>query len=95
MIAPHTRSAILALLAVDDGATENERTRVADALSAQDSPVVLSVREVCRRIGRSRQTVHNLVARGLLKAVRGGGEKGCSTGITLASLNAYLDGRAA
>ena len=91
MISEHIKSAIIALLAVDTSATDDEREKVAAALRGEiKGPTVLSVREVCERLGRSRQTVHNLVKAGLLVAVKGGGAKGYNTGISAQSLQDYL-----
>lgn len=91
MISAHTRQAITALLAVDPSATDDEREAVAQALQGKQSgPAVLSIKEVCRRLGRTRQTVYNLVKRGLLQPVRGGGCGGMCTGITTQSLSRYL-----
>ena len=91
MIAEHTKLAIIALLAVDKTATDEERQTVARALAGTPpGPVVLSIKEVCRRLGKTRQTVYNLCKRGLLQSVKGAGNKGLNSGITAASLSAYL-----
>ena len=91
MIAEHTKAAIIALLAVDKSATDEEREKVATALRGEiKGPTVYTVKEVCERLGRSRQTVHNLVKAGLLTPVKGGGAKGYCTGITAESLTNYL-----
>ncbi len=88
-------NSITALLAVDTLATDADRERVAAALRGEESgPAVLSVKEVCRRLGRTRQTVYNLIKRGLLQPVRGGGCGGMCTGITTQSLARYLHGAA-
>ena len=89
MIAEHTRKAILALIAVDEGATEVERQAIAKVLSGiQGEPDVVTVKEVCARLGRSRQTVYKLLAAGLLKPVRSSGKY--NTGITAQSLADYI-----
>ena len=95
MISPHIRDAIVALLAVDRAATDDEREAVARALAGkpvEDGPAVIAFKDVCSRLGRSRQTVYNLIARGLLTPVKGAGKSGYCTGVTAASLDAYLRG---
>ena len=95
MISPHIRDAIVALLAVDKSATDEERETVARALAGQpiqDGPAVLSIKEVCARLNRSRQGVYNLISRGLLTPVKGGGAAGFNCGITADSLDRYLRG---
>lgn len=90
MISDHTKAAITALLSVDKTATDDEREAVAMALQGKQSgPAVLTIKEVCDRIGRTRQTVYNLVRKGLLVAVNGGKN---NTGITTDSLTHYLKG---
>lgn len=90
MISENTKAAITALLAVDKTATDDEREAVAAALQGKQSgPAVLTIREVCDRLGRTRQTVYNLVRKGLLTAVSGGTN---NTGITTDSLKHYLLG---
>ena len=89
MIATHTRKAILALIAVDEGATEVERQAIAKVLSGiQGEPDILSIKEVCARLGKSRPTVYKLLAAGLLKPVKSSGKYNC--GITAESLADYI-----
>ena len=95
MISAHIRDAVIALLAVDKSATDDERETVARALAGQPistGPAVLSFKEVCQKLGRSRQGVYNLISRGLLKPVKGGGAAGLNCGITADSLDRYLRG---
>ena len=95
MITEMTMTAITALLAVDTLATDADRERVAAALRGEESgPAVLTIKEVCKRLGRTRQTVYNLIKRGLLQPVKGGGCGGMCTGITTQSLTRYLNGAA-
>lgn len=95
MISNHIRDAIIALLATDTAATEEDREAVALAMSGTpaDGPAVISFKEVCARLGRSRQTVYNLIRRGLLTPVRGAGMAGYSTGVTASSLAEYIRGK--
>lgn len=82
-----TRKAIVALLAVDETASEEERDRVALALSGA-APKVLRIAEVAERLGRTKQTVHNLINAGRLKTVPGAGI--FSAGVTEESFRAYV-----
>lgn len=91
MISPHTQAAITALLAVDPTATDSEREAVAAAMQGIDSQAVLSVKEVAKRLGRTRQTVYNLVKRGVLIPIKTGS---ICTGVTAQSLARYLQGAA-
>lgn len=65
-----TRKAIVALLAVDETATEAERNRVALALSGRYG--VLSVAEAAERLGVSRPTIYRLIKAGYLTRTQGG-----------------------
>lgn len=69
MIGKHTRAAIAALLAIDEGATDDERNRVTVALSGE--PKLLTQTEAARRLGVSRRTVINMIKRGMLAQVKG------------------------
>lgn len=91
MISQATKDAVLALLSVDPTITQEERFAVAQALHGDHGPDVVTVSDAMKRLGRSRQTIYNLVARGLLKGVKGAGKSGCNTGITAASIEAYLN----
>lgn len=64
MISRHTRAAITALLAVDDAATDEERTAVAAAASGQWR--ALTIVEAARRLGCARPKVYKLIREGLL-----------------------------
>ena len=90
MISPHIREAITALLAVDHSATDAEREAVAAAMRGTNTPQVLAVSDVAKRIGRTRQTVYSMVRRGQLAPVRTSG--GILSGITADSFAAYLRG---
>ena len=89
MIQQHTKDAIAALLAVDKMATTEERNAVARVLSGL--PDVLSVAEVCKRLGKTRQTIRNLIVRGLLTPVKGAGHAGYNRGVTAKSVEDYLN----
>lgn len=69
MIGTHTRAAIAALLAVDEGATDDERNRVTVALAGK--PKLLTQTEAARRLGVSRRTVINMMKRGMLVPANG------------------------
>ena len=69
MIGKHTKAAIAALLAIDEGATEDERNRVTVALSGE--PKLLTQTEAARRLGVSRRTVINMIKRGMLVQANG------------------------
>jgi transposase len=69
MIGTHTRAAIAALLAVDEGATDDERNRVTVALAGK--PKLLTQTEAARRLGVSRRTVINMIKRGMLVQANG------------------------
>ena len=89
MISPATRDAICALLAADKCATDEEREAVARSLRGESTePDVVSIKEACRRLGKSRQTIYTLVRRGRLRPVRGAGK--FNTGITAQSLTDFL-----
>ena len=93
MLSPHIRDAIIALVATDKNATDADRQRVAEALSeSPDAPAVVSYTAAGKRLGCTRQTVHNLVKRGKLKSVSGAGSQGRPTGILVSSLSQYLLG---
>lgn len=93
MISDHTRDAIVALLSIDKTATEAEKQRVAEALSeTPDAPAVVSYTTAGKRLGVTRQTIHNLVRRGKLKSVTGAGTHGRPTGILVSSISQYLLG---
>ena len=86
-----TRKAIVALLAVDETASEEERNRVTLALAGEaptSTPKVLRIAEVAERLGRTKQTVHNLINAGRLKTVPGAGI--FSAGVTEESFRAYV-----
>ena len=83
-----TRKAIIALLAVDETATPEERDRVALALAG--GVAVVSVKEAMRRLGCSRQYIWRLVKAGKLDPVRGIGPAGNNRGIAEASVAKYL-----
>lgn len=83
-----TRKAIVALLAVDETATPEERDRVAMALAG--GAAVLSVKETMQRLGCSRQYIWRLVKAGRLDPVKGLGAAGNNRGITEASVAKYL-----
>ena len=66
MIAESTKLAIIALLAADQTATDDEREAVAKALRGEPTgPQIYSIKETMALIGRTRQTVYNLLKKGL------------------------------
>ena len=64
MIGNHTKAAIAALLAVDESATDEERTAVMAAASGQWR--ALTIVEVARRLGCERPKVYKLIREGWL-----------------------------
>jgi len=64
MIGNHTKAAIAALLAVDESATDEERTAVMAAVSGQWR--ALTIVEVARRLGCERPKVYKLIREGWL-----------------------------
>jgi excisionase family DNA binding protein len=64
MIGNHTKAAIAALLAVDESATDEERTAVVAAASGQWR--ALTIVEAARRLGCARPKVYKLIREGLL-----------------------------
>ena len=94
-----TSSAIVALLAADPTATEDEKARIAAAIEGKpleaSSPLagVVTMKEAKRLFQVSRQTLANYRRNGLLVPVLtcGGGR---SRGFTRDSVAALLDGRA-
>lgn len=89
MISETVKAAIVALLAADQTATEAEREAVAKALRGEPTgPQIYSIKETMGIIGRSRQTVYNLLKKGRIVGVRGSGDQ--YTGITSESLDKYL-----
>lgn len=59
MIGNHTKAAIAALLAIDESATDEERTAVMAAASGQWR--ALTIAEVSRRLGCKRPKVYKLI----------------------------------
>lgn len=70
MISNHTRAAITALLAVDDTATDAERTAVAAAVSGQWA--ALTITEAAKRLGCKRPKLYKMLRMGLLHATPDG-----------------------
>ena len=70
MIADHIRDAIAALLSVDGGATEAERSAVMAAASGHNRE--LTIVEVARRLGCQRPRVYRLLREGHLCKTSGG-----------------------
>ena len=80
-----TRKAIVALMAVDETATADERERVAAALAGRMCEV-LTVAEVARRLRVSRMTVYAMSRRGHLARLQDGR-------ISARSVEQYLEGQ--
>lgn len=96
MIGATTKDAIIRLLATDPTATEDEREKVARALAGEHmDAAIIRIADAAKRLGCTRQTIHNLVKRGKLETVAGSGSAGSSIGITAESFRRYIKGRAA
>lgn len=76
-----TRKAIVALMAVDETATVEERDRIAFALAGRVR--VFNVAETAEMLGLSRPTVYDMIKKGELKRTSRGQ-------ITEFSINEYL-----
>jgi hypothetical protein len=87
MIAEHIKAAIIALLAVDGGATDAERESVQLALTGRrPNGAVVRIAEAAKTLGVHRNTIHNWIASGKLVPVTGANGK--NIGVTEASLAA-------
>ena len=85
MIGYHTKLAIVALVNVDEGATEDEREMVRRALEGvRPQGRTVRPREAARLLGVHRNTVMNWIRSGKLQPVRGA--TGKVVGVTEASL---------
>lgn len=85
MIADHTKRAILALVHIDEGATDEERERVRLALTdARPNGRTIRLKDAAEMLGVHRNTIQKWAASGRLVGVRGGG--GRMVGVTEASL---------
>lgn len=85
MIAEYTRAAILALLAVDAGATDAEKERVTIALTGtRPHGAIVRIADAARTLGVHRNTIYKLMRSGKLVAVKGTGDK--AIGVTEESL---------
>lgn len=70
MISNHTKAVIAALLAVDESATDEERTAITAAISGQWR--ALTIVEVARRIGCKRPKVYKMIREGQLNTTADG-----------------------
>ena len=87
MIAHHIQAAILALLAVDAGATDADKERVQLAMGgARPHGAVIRTSEAARILGVHQNTIHNWIKSGRLVPVKGANGK--AIGVTEASLAA-------
>lgn len=85
MIADHIKASIIALINIDEGATESERERVKLALSgARPNGKTIRIREAAKILSVHPNTILNWVSAGRLDAVRGA--TGRVMGVTEASL---------
>lgn len=64
MVSRHIQAAIVALLATDENATDEERTAVAAATSGQWR--ALTIKEAARRLGCQRPKLYRLIREGML-----------------------------
>lgn len=71
MIAGYTRAAILALLAVDAGATDAEKERVTEALGGIKPYGYVRIADAANKLGVHRNTIHRMIKSGKLKPVMG------------------------
>lgn len=85
MIADHTKRAILALVHIDEGATDAERERVRLALTdARPNGRTIRIKDAAAMLGVHANTVKKWIAVGRLVGVKGGG--GRMIGVTEASV---------
>lgn len=85
MIADHTKRAILALINIDEGATDAERRRVEIALTeARPHGRTIRIKDAAEMLGVHRNTICNWIASGRLVGVKGRG--GRIMGVTEQSL---------
>ena len=85
MIAEHIKAAIIALLAVDGGATDAERESVQLALTGRrPNGAVVRIAEAAKVLGVHRNTIYGYIKSGRLEPVAGNGSK--TVGVTEASL---------
>ena len=85
MIADHTRRAILALIHIDEDATDAEKMRIENALTdARPHGRTIRIKEAAKMLGVHRNTICNWIASGRLVGVKGGG--GRMVGVTEESL---------
>lgn len=76
MFADHIKCAILALVEIDEGATDAERERVRLALTdARPRGRTIRIAEAAGMLGVHRNTILNWIASGKLVGVKGGGSK--------------------
>jgi hypothetical protein len=90
MIAEHIRMAVMALLETDNGATDDDKRAVKQALcGGRDGGTgrVITFREAAARTGLNRNTLRALCRKGTLRGVVGSGRR--MLGITEASLLAF------
>lgn len=85
MIAEHTKLAILALIHIDDGATDAERERVRLALTAaRPNGRTIRIKDAAEILDLHPNTVKKWIASGRLVGVKGRGNR--MIGVTEASL---------
>lgn len=87
MISDTTKAAVLALLAVDAGATDSEKERVKIALTdRRPNGRLIRTGDAAKMLDVHPNTVRNWIKSGRLEGVRGGGSR--MIGVTEASLAA-------
>lgn len=85
MMAECTKAAILALLAVDAGATDAEKERVTIALTgARSKGAIVRIADAAKMLRVHRNTIYGYIKAGRLEPVAGNGSK--TVGVTEASL---------
>lgn len=84
MISKHTTEAIIALLAVDPQASDDDRQRIVAAISGEGDGGALSVAGAARRIGVTRVTLYRLCKAGALTRLADGR-------VSEASVSRYLN----
>ena len=85
-----TRNAIAALMAADETATEDERKRVALALSGEYT--AMSVVDTAKRLGVSPPTVYSMIRAGKLERLSDGRISGLSIERYFAGVSAKAKG---
>lgn len=70
MISENTREAIKALIRVDGGMTDAERSKISQVLDGKQTIKMINGKEACKMLECSRRTLRNYEMQGKIKAVR-------------------------